>query len=314
MIEGPLQGPLEPGSYVSNPVITAKKWSEEEIRLNLDLSDANEDIVMSHHPIPTPDELRHEFREADTFTSIDANQMFQQWMIAGDKKKIFTFRTPWGLYRYVRLPSGVNCASAECNNNLRAILESLPGIVQIADDIVCFGKGKEHDVRLEALLKRLVKWGITLRREKCQWGRPEILWFGKVYSKHGVSMDPAKSEVIRNLPVPQSPKEVRSFLQMAQFNAEFLHPRQDGKGKETNYSELTKPLRDSAKTGTTFKWSKECDQAFCRIKELMASDKVLEHYRPERPTKVYVDFSPEGVSATLAQGRPIDKELSLIHI
>ena len=29
VIEGPLQGPLEPGSYVSNPVITAKKWSDE---------------------------------------------------------------------------------------------------------------------------------------------------------------------------------------------------------------------------------------------------------------------------------------------
>ena len=136
MIEGPLQGPLEPGSYVSNPVITAKKWSEDEIRLNLDLSDANEDIVMSHHPIPTPDDLRHEFRDADTFTSIDANQMFQQWMIAKDKRRIFTFRTPWGLYRYVRLPSGVNCASAECNNNLRAILEGLPGIVQIVVVVV----------------------------------------------------------------------------------------------------------------------------------------------------------------------------------
>merc|ERR1711994_206921 len=123
-----------------------------------------------------------------------------------DKKRIFTFRTPWGLYRYVRLPSGVNCASAECNNNLRAILEGLPGIVQIADDVVCFGKGKEHDKRLEMLLARLRKWGITLRKEKCQWGQPEVLWFGKIYSKQGVSIDPAKTEVIKNLPEPQTAK------------------------------------------------------------------------------------------------------------
>ena len=308
VIEGPLQGPLEPGSYVSNPVITAKKWSDNEIRLNLDLSDANADIVMSEHPIPTPEELRHEFRDADTFSSIDANQMFQQWLIMANKRKIFTFRTPWGLYRYIRLPSGVNCASAECNNNFRAIVEGLEGVVQIQDDVVVFGKGKTHDQRLEKLLARLAEWGITLRREKCRWGQPEVLWFGKVYSRHGVSIDPAKTEVIRNLPTPQNAKETRSFLQMAQFNAEFLHPRQDGKGKEQNYSELTRPLRDAAKAGQEFKWTKDCQHSFDRIKELMASDKVLEHYHPERPTKVYVDFSTEGVSATLAQGREIEKE------
>ena len=252
VIEGPLSGPLEPGSYVSNPVITAKRWSDEEIRLNLDLSDANEDIVMSHHPIPTPDELRHELRNADTFTSIDANQMFQQWMIARNKRKLFTFRTPWGLYRYLRLPSGVNCAGQECNNNLRAIVEGLDGIIQIADDIVVFGKGRRHDQRLEKLLQRLEKWGITLRKEKCCWGRPEILWFGKVYSKEGVSIDPFKTEIIRNLEPPTSAKEIRSFLQMAQFNSEFLHPRQDGTGTQKNYAELTKPLRDAANAGTRF--------------------------------------------------------------
>ena len=308
VIEGPLHGPLEPGSYVSNPVITAKRWSDQEIRLNLDLSDANEDIVTSVHPIPTPEELRHEFREADTFTSIDANQMFQQWRVAKNKRKIFTFRTPWGLYRYVRLPSGVNCAGAEANNNFRAIVEGLKGITQIQDDVVVFGKGRQHDRRLEKLLKRLEEWGITLRREKCQWGRQSVLWFGKIYSRQGVSIDPAKTEVIRSLPTPQNAKETRSFLQMAQFNAEFLHPRQDGKGKETNYAELTKPLRDAANAANAFNWTKECQESFERIKELMASDKLLEHFHPERPSKVYVDFSTEGVSATLAQGRHIERE------
>ena len=129
-----------------------------------------------------------------------------------------------------------------------------------------------------------------------------------MYSRHGVSIDPAKTEVIRNLPVPENAKQTRSFLQMAQFNAEFLHPRQDGKGKETNYAELTKPLRDAANSGNTFKWTAECQESFERIKQLMASDKLLEHYHPEKPTKVYVDFSPEGVSATLAQGRKIDRD------
>ena len=84
IIEGPLQGPLQAGTYVSNIVITAKRWSTEEIRVNLDLRQINKDIVMSHHPIPTPEDLRHEFRHSDTFSSLDANHMFFQWEVKED--------------------------------------------------------------------------------------------------------------------------------------------------------------------------------------------------------------------------------------
>lgn len=75
VLEGPIQGSLEEGTYISNIVITAKKWSTEEIRMNLDLRQVNRDIVQSYHPISTPEDLRHEFRDSDTFSSLDANQV-----------------------------------------------------------------------------------------------------------------------------------------------------------------------------------------------------------------------------------------------
>ena len=300
IIEGPLQGPLEAGTYVSNIVITAKRWSTEEIRVNLDLRQINKDIVMSHHPIPTPEDLRHEFRHSDTFSSLDANHMFFQWEVKEDKRKIFTFRTPWGLYRFKRLASGVNIASAECNNNLRALLTGLDGIVQIQDDIVVHGKGRQHDARLAKVLQRLDQEGFTLRRDKCVFGQPEIAWFGKVYSHAGVSIDPNKTATIRNLPTPTTKEETTSFLQMAQFNIEFLHPSQLADTPYTNYAQLTAPLRAIRQT-PRFTWTADCQQAFDTIKQLMSSEKVLVHYDPQKPTRLYVDFSPCGVSATLAQ-------------
>ena len=299
IIEGPLQGPLEAGTYVSN-IVTAKRWSTEEIRVNLDLRQINKDIVMSHHPIPTPEDLRHEFRHSDTFSSLDANHMFFQWQVKEDKRKIFTFRTPWGLYRFKRLASGVNLASAECNNNLRALLTGLEGIVQIQDDIVVHGLGKQHDERLAMVLDRLDKEGFTLRRDKCVFGQPEIAWFGKVYDRTGVSIDPNKTRLIQEMPPPTTKEETVSFLQMAQFNLEFLHPNQLGDTPFTNYAQLTAPLR-ATKQQTRFTWTPECQLAFNTIKRLMASDKILVQYDPNQPTRVYVDYSPYGVSATLAQ-------------
>ena len=300
VIEGPLQGTLEEGTYVSNIVITAKKWSKEEIRVNLDLRHVNDDIVQSYHPIPTPEDLRHEFRNSDTFSSLDANHMFFQWELEENCRKIFTFRTPWGLYRYKRLPSGVNLASAECNNNLRTILLGLTGIVQIQDDIVVHGNEEEHSNRLAAVLERLHSSGFTLRKEKCHWAQKQITWFGKIYSGEGVSIDPDKAQAIKSMHRPTNMEETRSFLQMVQFNIEFLHPGQLEDTKYKNYSQLTYPLRNNKQKGK-FVWTPECEEAFVTIQKLMCSDKVLVHYDPTKPTKIYVDFSPYGVSATLAQ-------------
>ena len=39
-------------------------------------------------------------------------------------------------------------------------------------------KGKEHDDRLENLLARLMDYGLTLRKDKCQFGVQEVIWFG----------------------------------------------------------------------------------------------------------------------------------------
>ena len=57
-------------------------------------------------------------------------------------------------------------------------MESLPGIQQINDDIVVHGKGEEHDMRLNALVERLEEYNITLRKEKCKFGRSEVKLFG----------------------------------------------------------------------------------------------------------------------------------------
>ena len=97
---------METGSYISNVVIMGKRWSPTEIRMNLDLRDVNYDV----------EDHRHEVQGSDTFTTLDANNMFFQFKIRKDKRKIITFRTPWGLYRMKRLHMGVTVAPADINS------------------------------------------------------------------------------------------------------------------------------------------------------------------------------------------------------
>ena len=131
-----------------------------------------------------------------------------------------------------------------------------------------------------------------------------------IYLHH--SIDPNKTRLIQEMPIPTTKEETTLFLQMAQFNLEFLHPSQLQNTPYTNYAEVTAPLR-ATKQQARFNWTQECQQSFDTIKQLMASDKILVHYDPSKPTRVYVDFSPCGVSATLAQ-QHATKWRPVIHV
>ena len=62
---------------------------------------------------------------------------------------------------------GTPCASSECHERLRRVLEGLQGVQQIKDDLVVHGIGEEHDRRLEAVLNRFQEYNLTCRLVKC---------------------------------------------------------------------------------------------------------------------------------------------------
>ena len=85
---------------------------------------------------------------------------------------------------------GVTSAKSECHERIRLVVEGWRGVQQIKDDIVMHRVGKEHNSRLVHCWKG---WqNITLRREKCKFGVPEVKWFGHIYSKQGMAVDPER--------------------------------------------------------------------------------------------------------------------------
>ena len=62
-------------------VITAKKWSEDKIRMNLDTRPMKKAVRASHFHIPTPQELRHEFLGSDRFSVVDFSHAFHQFQM-----------------------------------------------------------------------------------------------------------------------------------------------------------------------------------------------------------------------------------------
>ena len=61
--------------------------------------------------------------------------------------------------------------------------------MQIDDDVVIHGVGKQHNARLKAVLDRFEEYGLTLNSVECEWGREEVMWFGMIFGGEGMSHD-----------------------------------------------------------------------------------------------------------------------------
>lgn len=94
-------------------------------------------------------------------------------------------------------------------------MAGIPGVRNISDDIIVYGKTKEaHNQALQHTFERLKENGLTIK-QKCLFDQSEIGFFGYVFSGKGLSPDPTIVEALRKAYQPTNAAEVRSFLGMA---------------------------------------------------------------------------------------------------
>ena len=75
---------------------------------------------------------------------MDALDSFTQVLLNEDSSKCTTMQTPWGRYGWLRLPYGVSSAPEEFQKGIHEALDGLPGIANIADDVLVYGLGEKN--------------------------------------------------------------------------------------------------------------------------------------------------------------------------
>ena len=83
----------------------------------------------------------------------------------------------------------------------------------ILDDIIVFASSqKEHNERLEEVLKRLKEKGLKLNKEKCCFNMMKLELMGHVLSKNGVALEESKIKAVASARELKNASEVCSFL------------------------------------------------------------------------------------------------------
>ena len=140
--------PVEGPAPWVNPVVIVPK-SNGEIRLCIDMRQANQAIMRRRYPIPTVDEVLHTMNGSKVFSKLDLKWGYHRLELSPESREITTFATPDGLFRYKRLLFGVCSASEQYQHKIASVLAGIEGAENISDDIVVHGLDTEtHDKRL----------------------------------------------------------------------------------------------------------------------------------------------------------------------
>ena len=114
----------EPTSWCSNMTVREKVLPDgnTKVRLCLDPSQTlNKAIVIPHYQIPTIQEIlpRLSGKKYKTFSIFDALDGFTQIALTDESSLLTTMHTPWGRYRWLRLPYGISSAPEEFQLRMR---------------------------------------------------------------------------------------------------------------------------------------------------------------------------------------------------
>ena len=226
----------EPTDWVHNPVIVEKP--NGKLRVCLDPRELNKYLKREQYQLPTLEEIASRLHGARFFSTLDANQGY--WQIPLDEKssRLTTFNTPFGRYRFLRMPFGIHSAQEVFHKRVNRLYEELEGVETDIDDILVWGKTiEEHDQRLQAALDRTKSIGMTLNPDKCKFRVTEVAYLGHKLTEEGVRPDQTKIEAIINMPAPQDKFGVQRLLGMVNNLTKFI----------PEMSEITSQLRELLK-------------------------------------------------------------------
>lgn len=107
------------------------------------------------------------------FRSLHKRRYFQNWQVLSifhASSLLCTITTPFGRFRYLRLPYGISCAPEIFQRFMHELLENIPGQITYFDDILVYGSTiSEHNKNLKIVLNNIEKSGLTLNLNKSKF-------------------------------------------------------------------------------------------------------------------------------------------------
>ena len=292
-------------SNYASPIVLVRKKSGA-LRMCVDYRKSNQKTKCDQYPLPRIEESLEALRGAKYFSKIDLASAYNQVEVHPEDQHKTAFTTPMGLFQYTGMPFGLQNAPATFQRLMQGVFREdiLPTLMVYLDDIIVFSSTiEEHLQCLETVFSKLKHHGLKIEPAKCQLFRDRVSYLGHVVSADGVATDPEKTKAVKEWPVPQTVRDVRSFLEFASYYRRFVPKFAQVAGP---LHKLVAELGSGGSNKTTKKqigvlWTGECQNSFDHLKSLLTSAPVLAYPDYDKPFILETDASNDGLGAVLSQ-------------
>jgi hypothetical protein len=247
------------------------------------------------YPIPNMTDILEKLGNARFITTLDIRSAYWQIPVEESSRKYTAFSLPGrGIFEFCRMPFGLHGAPGTFQTLIDKLInvELQPYVFGYLDDIIIVTDTFEkHLETREKVLKRLLGAGLVLKREKCNFCKPELKYLGYIVNRAGLNIDAEMVKAIVDMPRPKDVRGVRRLVGTLTWFLKFV----------PNFATIVDPLVNLTRKPVRFKWSPECDKAFRDLQNALVQAPILVCHDFEVPFIVHCDASDVGMGAVLTQ-------------
>ena len=161
------------------------------------------------------------------------------------------------------------------------------------DDVLIISSGsyEDHLNKVGIALAILLENGLKINISKSKFCRKELEYLGFYLTREGIKPTRKKVEAILNLLPPKNNRQLRRFIGLVNYYRD-LWPRR---------SEILAPLTSLTSVKKKWKWEKEHQEAFDKMKRVVAREVKLSYPNFNKEFEVHTDASDKQLGAVISQ-------------
>jgi RNase H-like domain found in reverse transcriptase/Reverse transcriptase (RNA-dependent DNA polymerase) len=248
------------------------------------------------YPLPNMQDLSARLAGCRFFTKLDLQKGYLQVPVQQEDVPKTVVITPFGLFEFVRMPSGLKNAGMTFQRLMNSILNGLPYVfVYLVDILIASSCLESHRRHVAEVLDILSKNGLVINVGKCVFGQESVEFLGHRVSSAGVLPLADRVAAIKQFPPPNTVKELQSFLGLINFFRRFIQLA------AMLLPPLTAVLKGGPAGSKRLQWTAEMRRAFTAAKAAVAAACTLQHPLPSAQLSLATDASASHVGAVLQQ-------------